>query len=567
LFGIVILLFFLFLEAASCIAGEQKDRLVIYEKDIKKANVLKIYDLLNHIPGVKAGETSVSIRGSSKVKVLLDGRSINDPTAARGAVKWNIVSLSNVEKVEIYKGEGGVEFGDDSSGGVIVITTKKIEAFSGNVESYWGNYKSEYYSSNCRGRKGPLGMGVSSSYEATDGFRKNGHKEKYRIGTRLQYFLNKDYDFTLTGDYLNYKKGVPGLVAFPTPNAGKDREMYSYLFLANLNAVKSKTWLNDAETKNINPDKNLDKYIRVKKMGEELNTRLFPGKAGGVNIGTGYELAMVKGSSIDSHKENKCWVFGSKSLTMKKIPVTFTFGLRSIFYSEYDDVINPEFTAGFKQKRYSIKFLANITNNLPTFYQRYNETSSTMPNPDLVMEKAQNYSLSLSAQLFSDFSFNLTPFYNKIRDRITYVRGDDGMGRYENFGEVTYKGVETSSIYKPFKPLLLKSSYTYLIAKDAETDKYISCKPKHKIKTDVFYSPVKRLSMICSMKYTSKTFTRSNNLEYAPGFFLLDFRSEYKVNGINPFFEIKNMFNKDYMYVDGYPGSSRTWIAGFNFEF
>ena len=82
-------------------------------------------------------ETSVSIRGSSKVKVLLDGRSINDPTATRGSVKWNIVSLSNVEKIEIYKGEGGVEFGDDSSGGVIVITTKKIETFSGNLESYF----------------------------------------------------------------------------------------------------------------------------------------------------------------------------------------------------------------------------------------------------------------------------------------------------------------------------------------------------------------------------------------------------------------------------------------------
>jgi len=561
------LLFFLFLEVSFCTAGEQKDRLVIDEKDIKKINVLKIYDLLNHIPGIKAGETSVSIRGSSKVKVLLDGRSINDPTSTRGSVKWNIVSLNNIETIEIYKGEGGVEFGDDLSGGVIVITTKKIKTFSGNVESYWGNHKTKYYSSNCRDRKGLFGMGVSSSYEATNGYRKNGHKEKYHIGARLQYFLKKNYDFTFTGDYTNYKKGVPGLVAFPTPNAEKDREMYSYLFLANLNTIKSKTYLNDAETKNINPDRNLDKYIRVKEIGEDLTTRLVLGKAGVFNLGTGYELAIVKGSCIDSRKENKYWAFGSKSLTMEKIPVTFIFGVRSIFYSEYKDVVNPEFTASFKKKLYSFKFLVNITNNLPTFYQRYNETSSTMPNPDLVMEKAQNYSFSLSVQPFSNFSFYFTPFYNRIRDRITYVREDNGIGRYENFGKVTYRGVETSFSYRPFKPFLLKSSYTYLIAKDAKTDKHIACKPKHKIKTDFFYLPVKNLSMVCSINYISKAFTRSDNSEYAPGYFLLNFRLEYKVNRINPFFEIKNMFDKNYLYADGYPGYPRTWIAGLNFEF
>lgn len=101
------------------------DQIIITGKDIEKMNVVKIKDLLNQIPGVSAGDSSVSVRGSSKVKVLLDGRAINDPTSSYGGVRWDMVSLKNIEKIEIYKGKGGVEFGDDSGGGVILITTKK----------------------------------------------------------------------------------------------------------------------------------------------------------------------------------------------------------------------------------------------------------------------------------------------------------------------------------------------------------------------------------------------------------------------------------------------------------
>ncbi|HDM77613.1 MAG TPA: hypothetical protein ENG51_14250 [Deltaproteobacteria bacterium] len=68
-------------------------------------NVRKISDVLNQVPGVKAGDTFVSIRGSYKVKVLLDGRPINDPTSSHGSVKFDLVSPENVEKIEIYRGK------------------------------------------------------------------------------------------------------------------------------------------------------------------------------------------------------------------------------------------------------------------------------------------------------------------------------------------------------------------------------------------------------------------------------------------------------------------------------
>ena len=118
---------------------EESDKIVVTAQEIEKMNVRTVPDLLNQIPGVNAGESSVSLRGSSMVKVILDGRTINDSTSGHRAVKWDMVSVNNIDKIEIYKGDGGVEFGDDSSGGVIYITTKRAKGSHGNIETYGGN--------------------------------------------------------------------------------------------------------------------------------------------------------------------------------------------------------------------------------------------------------------------------------------------------------------------------------------------------------------------------------------------------------------------------------------------
>ena len=56
-----------------------EESIIVTESEIQAIKAHKMADLLNHVPGVTAGDTSVSIHGSYKVKVLVNGRSINDP--------------------------------------------------------------------------------------------------------------------------------------------------------------------------------------------------------------------------------------------------------------------------------------------------------------------------------------------------------------------------------------------------------------------------------------------------------------------------------------------------------
>lgn len=549
------------------LAQEDSGKIVISEEDIEKMNVRKIADLLNQIPGVKAGEASVSIRGSTRVKVFLDGRPINDPTSSHGGVKWDMVSVRNIEKIEIYKGEGGVEFGDDSGGGVIVITTKRIEALHGNVEAYRGNLETQSYSMNCQETMGPFGLGISSGYDSTDGFRVNDDKEKWRVGAKLRYVVEEDIHFSLSGDYLKEHSGSSGLPEYPTPKSRKDQETFSNLFFAGVRGLKSKTYFNNAETLNKDPDRNLNAILTVREVGEDLAAAIPFGKWGKVDCGAGFELARASGNQFAQREEEAYWLSASKKVALKPIPLNFTVGLRGNFYSEFEGVINPELRGTFKTEVYTVQLSASRTNNKPSFHQRFNETSSTKPNPNLKMEKAENYSLSCFVRITSSFSWNVSVFYNELTDRISYVRGSGGIGCYENFGKVTYKGIENSLDWKMTDLLSMKISHSYLEAKDENTGNWLPCKAKHRVDADVFFRPHKKLSIIFNSKYVSGQYTRSDNTESVPGYFIADFRTEYVLKGVGIFCEIKNVFDKNYLYGDGYEAPPRICVVGLNYQF
>ena len=92
-----------------------------------------------------------------------------------------------------------------------------------------------------------------------------------------------------------------------------------------------------------------------------------------------------------------------------------------------------------------------------------------LPNPELTVETADNFNLSFSIDITPAFNFQFSPFYNYIQDRITYVRGSQNTGKYENFGQVSYKGFDITADCKLLKKVSLKTAYTYLEAKDKLT--------------------------------------------------------------------------------------------------
>ncbi len=562
------------LYTGSVFADGKTDVIVITADEIKRMNVQKISDVLNQVPGVKAGGSFVSIHGSHKVKVLLDGRPINDPTSSHGFVKFDLVSLENVERIEIYRGKGAMKYGDDASGGVILIFTKKINVFNGNIKSYWGNLDTSHYSANCRATKGALGISVSAGYDYTGGYQVNDDRKKRRGGGKIEYRPEKDLSLALSVDYLKDERGLSGRPEYPTPHYRKESEMFSYALSAAAKGIVSETFLNDAETKNRDPDRGIDNSISVKKFGEDLSASHALEKWGTLNYGAAFRWGGAEGTRFASRDEHSVSLFAADTLPLKRFPVMLSLGLRGTVYSEFGKTLNPEAKISYKKDKRTLSFTYSRTNNTPSFYQRYDKTSTKEPNPGLDMETTDNFSLSFFSEISQRLSCGASLFYNRITDRITYVLGDDGIGRYENFGEVNYKGGDILLNVKITNNLSLKTTYTYLEAIDKDTRRWIVAKPRHRVYADLSYRPTPELSIIANLKYESKQYTRSDNKTSIPGRIIGNLRVEYsptrmagRFGRLGFFCEVKNIADKTYRYGDGWLAPPRTWISGFNYRF
>lgn len=574
-------------------AAKQSDVFVITADEIKKMNLHKISDVLNQIPGVNAGDSSISIRGSIKVKVMLNGRPINDPTSSHGFVKFDLVSIDNVEKIEICRGTGALKYGDNASGGVVLITTKKIGNLHGNIKSFFGNFNTSDIHFNCRTSKNKFGYSISAGYEHTDGYQTNGDKEKKRCGGKFEYKVSKDLDFAFSGDFITDKRGLSGRPEYPTPHSRKKSDMTSLAANIKIKKISSETFYNDGKTHNKDISRNIDNSITVRKFGEDISTFVDTGKWGTFTYGGAFRFGQAESTKFNTKNENSIAMFAENNITFNAVPVNFSFGIRGTIYSEFDNAINPEIKLSYHssslknrtvsekngivsdfKRKWTVSFSYNRINNTPSFYQRYDITSTKKPNPNLGTETADNFSLNFFMETTDKFSWGVSLFYNTIADRIVYELGDDGIGRYKNFGRVVYKGGDITLNWAPLKYISLKANYIYLKAVDENTGLWMVAKPRHRIYADLTYAPTRQISIIANLKYNSKQFTRSDNTTYETQQFIENLRFEYspavpifRHGQMEIFGVIKNLTNENYRYGDGWLAPPRTWILGLNYKF
>ena len=564
-YTVLLVLFSLFLTPLAI--AVQDDKIILDEEKIKASSARTIYELLNRVPGIKASDLSVSIRGSSKVLVLLDQRAINDLTSTYGGVRWDVVDLDQVARVVILRGKGGVEYGDNASGGVIDITTKKIDKLQGRVEVKAGNQASREVKASVNRTFGTLGLGLSTGGYETDGFRaRNGDRKKGRIETRMNYDTSGGLKINASAFYWQEEKGNPGLEAYPTPRSRGKNQMASGVLNLKWKGLKAKTIANWGNKETRDPDKRLDSYLTVLRLGQEVSSFCDAGFAGRFNWGAGVAHATAKSNGFDEKTEEKAFAYLAKSIGLFSLPISLHTGLRAIYYSEYDNSLSPEVSLNYKQDTFSGKLSLSRTVNAPPFTKKYRETSSTIPNPDLTIEKASNVSLTLAWEPGDMFSISLSPFYNIIDDRITYVR-TGGIGQYQNFGEVTYKGVDAGVGFKPRDWLSLRSSYTYLEAKDENTGLWLSSKPQHRWINIVETRPLDNLNLGVTATAVSRTYGNSRNTEMYPGSLILDLKAEYEMGQFTLLLEVENLLDTNYYKLDGYPAEPLTWMAGVRWRF
>ena len=114
------------------IPKEIKNTFTITQEKIREKNYKNVEEILRDSPGVIVQNTAfgprIDMRGSgekslSRVKVLVDGISINPTEETMASLPINAIPVETIKKIEIIPGGGATLYGSGSVGGVINIST------------------------------------------------------------------------------------------------------------------------------------------------------------------------------------------------------------------------------------------------------------------------------------------------------------------------------------------------------------------------------------------------------------------------------------------------------------
>lgn len=228
---------------------------VLTHQDLINSGVQSIPQALGLVPGMQVRQIDnnqwaitsrfAGGRHSSNLLVLIDGQSFYNPTFA--GVYWeNIdVSLRDVERIEVIRGQTGTLWGVNASNGVVnIITKNSIDTRSNYINVSRGS--AQNYDVNVRHGEN---IGAHGSYRifahskngnaASEGFfTPSDDIELNSIGLRADYAFNDDLTFFTKWNYLHSDVGqISRMVDLSTRensfrNDNTERDKMDFLFRA-----------------------------------------------------------------------------------------------------------------------------------------------------------------------------------------------------------------------------------------------------------------------------------------------------------------------------------------------
>jgi len=217
------------------------DITIISATDISQSTATNVPDLLRTLPGVQVKDITgsqrnfqVDLRGFGETAryntlVLVDGRRINQ--ADLSGTDWTLIPLNRIERIEvIHGGSGSVLYGDNATGGVVNILTKKGDQMAVEAEIRAGNYKTFESSAGVSGSKQNFSYSVTGNYQSSDGYRDNSDSIAKNLGANLDYYFGDAASISLGAGYHKDNTGLPGALKQSDFDAGVSRTdtLYPY---------------------------------------------------------------------------------------------------------------------------------------------------------------------------------------------------------------------------------------------------------------------------------------------------------------------------------------------------
>lgn len=534
---------------------------VVTFEDLKDFNNPDLTQVFNDIPGVtiqRSGSqgdvTSFRIRGTDRVKVMMDGVRADNP--ADGKFYLENYFSDDIERIEVLKGPQAGISGVNASGGMVSLKTRQghgpIKFETDQQGGNLGTYK-QHYSLSGGDDKKDFYFGIGS-YQTDGGTRINDNLERVRNDSYRNFNFASNLGLRLFKDkgelrnitrYINSRKGV-GINGFgdfiqqdPNDYSTRNEFMNVTSFDYDTGKVYSTTNRFGIYTYRYNFHQIEDDYD----MGNGLdyigsnrvnfNTQHNFKYKNWNTFSVGYTGEYNKFNTISDYRDSS-WPSYDKfdgSISQHdfylhdviniKDKLFIRGGARFVHNSEFGNYILPNVSAAYiiKTPKLSgeytkIRASYGLSANMPTLYQRYAKLNGMLePNSNLSAEKLSSWDVGVEQTFFNQkLTLEGTYFNSKYSDYIGwYSDPDTYIGHYINVDSAKVQGFEFGANYKLLGKVKLFTNYTFSKSQNNETGYALVGVPTHRINGGIVYKPHERVTLFAKAEYSSERNYSGNN--------------------------------------------------------
>ena len=593
---------------------------VIPQKELQQKAGQNVAQVLNTAVGVEInGSESAAgknlgyyVRGgkNQQVLILIDGIPVTDASGISLEFDLRLLSVDQVESIEIMKGAASTLYGSGAATAVINITLKKAgkESIRGNAYvnigsnnttehskvngqefnqgiSVNGNYKKMNFYAGLNstevGGMSQIAAPINSEYEEDHFSRQNllakfGFKATNKL--TLDFFGNYDklknsFDYAFDNTGFN-----------DTDGNETTSEQFRFGFSPKYKYNKGEFVLNSSFNKINRQYDELNFYTNT------MDYSLYESRSANVDAFNKYKFNdkffLVAGANYQFHDMQSQTPFSTIEKEKTKFNMvdpyftavyssSFGFninaGARYNIHSEYGSKavynVNPSYN--FKTS-FPLKVLASYSTAFitPSLYQLYSEYGNTTLTP----EENTTVEAGFETQLFSKkLTLNAVGFYREQDNSIGFFFDNTTFEAYyiNVEGKHNVRGVETEVKIDITSKLTLKGNYTFTQVDEA-LDRLI---PKHKINAGLDFQPTSRSFFNVSYQYISErqdAFYDSNifgtqQIEL-DSYSLFNATAKYELikKRLTLFGAITNVFNEEFVENVGYSTRGRNFKIGLN---
>ena len=567
---------------------------VVTGDEITQYNYDRLEDVFRQVPGVQVQTTgspgkatSLSIRGggSQRSIILIDGLRTASPTL--GSTDIAEFTIDSIDRIEIVRGPQSTLYGADAITGVVNIITKKGQgAPSASVWVEGGNYNTFREQVNVQGAFGGFNFNVTGSQFNTGGNLPHDDSGQSAVSGRIGYDFPWKGELSLTGRYSYLNLELPIFSTAPTvfdPNATNQLEtgLYSVKYTQPISDWWNVTasfgqYFNNSNFRDTPPPGDFTTISKINTsriQGDVLSTFTIP-KWNTLSLGWEYRSESGTNDTTGSFPTtftdtlNTLAFFGQDELSLFD-RLFLGGGLRWEDNNQFGTSLTGRASAALviKETGSKLRFAWGQGFRAPTINDLF---FPGFANPNLKPERSTSWEIGADQRLWRDrIRFGATYFNQNFSDLIQFVFDPTTfLFIPENVGRAQIQGVEAYASFDPFDWIGFYVNYTYLDAKDLDTNQELRRVPRNSVNTGVTVTPFSRLTLFMQANVVSSQL-ESDFAGRNPGYFRIDTGGTFvllgqtgRLNRLELTLRIQNLTNQSYTEVLGFPAPGINALAG-----